>query len=133
MSTIAPVVRHMLLCRAVRRDPKPPHQVDLLGVIVSIRAGPTRSYPLQLPDLSIFVQLTGRYGEGSMHATIRDADTDALVYNGPKQTLAACTDPLSVRPATIRIHDCTLPHPSLYWVQFCYNDEVIAEESLTAR
>jgi hypothetical protein len=133
MSTIAPVVRHMLLCREVRRDPSAPGRVDLLGLLVGIRAGPTASYPLSLPELSVFVQLTGRHGEGATHVTLREADTDTLVYNGPKQTLAACTDPLIVRMATIRISGCTLPHPGLYWVQFCYNDEVVAEEPLTAR
>jgi hypothetical protein len=133
MSTIAPVVRHMLLCREVRRDPKAPGRVDLLGLFVIVRAGPTNTYPLQLPDLSVFAQLTGRHGEGSMHVTVREADTETLVYNGPKQTLSASTNPLTVRMATIRVSGCLLPHPGLYWVQLCYNDEVIAEEPLTAR
>jgi hypothetical protein len=133
MSTVAPVVRHMLLCREVRRDPSPPHAIDLLGVIIGINVGPTRSYPLRLPDLSVFMQLTGRYGEGTMQVTVREADTDTLVYNGPKHTLPASSDPLVVRVATARIHDCTVPNAGLYWVQLCYNDEVIAEESFTAR
>ena len=133
MSTVAPVVRHMLLCREVRRDPKPPTRTDLIGLLAGISAGPSGSYPLQLPDLSVFVMLTGRHGEGTMHVTLREADTDTLVYNGPKETLAACTDPLIVRMAMIRIRDCSLPSAGLYWVQFCYNDEVVAEEPLMAR
>ena len=133
MSTVAQVVRHLLVCREVRRDPSVPGRVDLLGLIVSVRAGPTNSYPLQLPDLSVFALLTGRYGNGSMHVTVREADTETLVYNGPKQTLSASTNPLSVRMATTRVHDCTIPRAGLYWVQLCYNDEVIAEEPLTAR
>jgi hypothetical protein len=105
----------------------------LVGLLAGINAGPSGSYPLQLPDLSVFVMLTGRHGEGTMHVAVREADTDALVYTGPKQTLSACSDPLTVRMATIRIRDCALPHIGLYWVQFCYNDEVIAEEPFTAR
>src|SRR5438132_378086 len=133
MSTIAPVVRHMLLCREVRRDPSPPHSIDLLGVVVGTRAGASGSYPLQLPDLSVFVQLTGRYGEGTMHVTVREADTDTLVYSSPKHTLSASSNPLALRMVALRIRDCTIPNPGLYWVQLCYNDEVIAEEPFTAR
>jgi hypothetical protein len=123
----------MLLCREVRRDPSAPGRVDLLGLIVSVRAGPTNSYPLQLPDLTVFALLTGRYGEGTVHVTVREADTEALVYNSPEQTLAASTNPLAVRTAMIRITGCSIPRAGLYWVQLCYNDEVIAEEPLTAR
>src|SRR5690242_1206078 len=93
MSTIAPAVRHMLLCREVRRDPNNPGRVDLLGLLVSVRAGPTTGYPVQLPDLTVFAQLTGRHGEGTIHVAVREADTETLVYNGPKQTLAASTNP----------------------------------------
>jgi hypothetical protein len=133
MSTVAPVVRHMLLCRDGRRDPSAPGRVDLLGLLVSVRAGPTKSYPLQLPDLTAFAQLTGRHGEGIIHVTLREADTETLIYDGPEQTLAASTNPLTVHMATIRISGCVLPQPGLYWVQLCYNDEIIAEEPLTAR
>jgi hypothetical protein len=133
MSTVAPVVRHMLLCREVRRDPKPPNLIDVLGLLVSIRAGPTASYPLPLPELSVFVQMTGRHGEGTVHVTLREADTETLIYSGPGQKLPACADPLTVRMATLRIRDCSLPRPGLYWVQLCYNNEVIAEEPFTAR
>ena len=133
MSTVAPVVRHMLLCREVRRDPNSPGRVDLLGLLVGIRAGPTKSYPLPLPELSVFVQLTGRHGEGTVHISLREADTDTLIYSGPGQKLPAFADPLTVRMVTLRIRDCSLPHAGLYWVQLCYNDEVIAEEPLTAR
>jgi hypothetical protein len=118
MSTIAPVVQHLLLCREVRRDPNPPHSIDLLGVVVGTRAGASGSYPLQLPDLSVFVQLTGRYGEGTMYVTVREADTDTPVHNGPKHTLSASSNPLAVRMATVRIRDCTLPNAGLYWCNF---------------
>jgi hypothetical protein len=133
MSTVAPVVRHMLLCREVRRDPNPPHSIDLLGLVMGIRAGPSASYPLRLPDLSVFAELTGRYGEGTMQVTVREADTDTLVYSGPEHTLPASSNPLTVRVVTIRTRDCTLPNAGLYWVQLCYNNEVIAEEPFTAR
>ena len=133
MSTVAPVVRHMLLCREVRRDPSPPHSIDLLGLVMGIRAGASASYPLCLPDLTVFAQLTGRYGEGTMQVTVREADTETLVYDGPRQTLSASRDPLKVRTASIQISGCTIARPGLYWVQLCYNDEVIAEEPLTAR
>ena len=133
MSTVAPVVRHMLLCREVRRDPTTPNQIDLLGWFTGVRPGPSGSYPLWLPDLTVCVQLTGGRDEGAIRIAVREADTDALIYNGLKQTLPAFPDPLTVRLVTFRVRGCTIPRAGLYWVQLCYNDEVIAEEPLTAR
>ncbi|MCI0464625.1 MAG: hypothetical protein L0Z62_47470 [Gemmataceae bacterium] len=132
MSTIAPVVRHMLLCREVRREATPGGGVNLYGVFATVNAG-TAAYPLPLPDAAVFLMLTGGRGEGMTRIVIRDADTDEAVHEGPEGRFTCHADPLRVRPLVILLRDVTIPKPGLYWVQFCYDGEVIAQEPLTIR
>jgi hypothetical protein len=123
----------MLLCREVRRDPVHPGLFDVLGVFDRARVSADASFPTQMPDARVFLQLAGVRGEGTARITIREADTDALVYRGPDQVLKAPPDPLATRVLALHVQNWALPRRGLSWVQFCYNEEVVAQEPLLVR
>src|SRR5215510_13991754 len=112
MSEIAPVVRHMLLCEEVRRDPARRGRFDVLGIYSSIRAGAT--YPVRLPDVSVFVMFTGGRGEGTVNVALRDADADEVVFEGPGEPFTPHADPLRVRMLQLLLRGAAVRRPGLY-------------------
>jgi hypothetical protein len=49
MNTVDPVVRHMLLCDDVQRDPGDPRKVNVFGLVSTVRAVAEAPFPLCLP------------------------------------------------------------------------------------
>jgi hypothetical protein len=133
MSSIPPNVRHMLLCDDVRPDPENPGKLNVLGLVSSIRSTAEPPFPLRHPQLCLYLQVTEGRGKGNVRIVVREADSEVVVSATPPRELTFAGSPLSVAAMLFRVQDCVFPRPGLYWVQFCFGEQVLAQEPLLVR
>jgi len=130
MSDLAPMVRHMLLCEDVRTDPANPKKVNVFGLVSTIQAVPDAAFPVCHPELCVYLQVTGGRGTGEGKIVAVQADTEQVVFTSSPHPIALGADPLAVLGLVFRIQDCIFPQAGLYWIQFRFNDNIIAEQPL---
>jgi hypothetical protein len=123
----------MLLCDDFRHDPSAPNKVDILGLVSTIQSHGDPPFPLHHPLLCVYLELTGGRGTGQANIAIRQADTGLVLSLTAPHAVTFPPDPLAIRGLGFRILDCVFPTPGLYWVQFCYNQNVLAEQSVLVR
>jgi hypothetical protein len=123
----------MLLCEDVRPDPGNPKKLDILGLISTVQGAEGATFPLQLPVLCVYLAVSGGRGSGQTRIDVRQADSGNLVFASRSHLIVFPSDPLAVRGVVFRIRNCVFQEPGLYWVQFCYNDQKLAEQSLVVR
>jgi hypothetical protein len=133
MNGVDPFVRHMLLCEGVRKNPTKASKVDVLGLLSTVTAVGSPAFPALLPVLCVYLELTAGRGTGQAHVDCRYADSGNLVFSSPIHVVTFPPDPLAIRGFVFRITDCIFPAPGLYWVQFCYNQKMLAEQPLIVR
>jgi hypothetical protein len=133
MSDIEPVVRHMLLCDDVQRDPTDPHKVNVLGLVSTIRSSGEPPFPFRHPELCVYVVLTGGRGTGEAEVAAVHADSDRLIFSTPRHALKLGPDPLAIRGMAFRIRGGLFPQPGLYWFEFRYNGKALARQPLVVR
>lgn len=130
---IPPVVRHMLLCEDVEPAVEAPHKLNIFGLVGTLRPAEGEVYPLKHPQLTVLLLLTGGRGTGQGQVVAIEADTEDVVWKSPLRTMKFGQDPLALTGALFRILDCVFPRPGLYWIQFWYDGQPLAEEALQAR
>ena len=133
MSEIHPAVRYMILCDDVYTDPDNPHRVTLDGLITAIRLAENTIFPVLSKEFCVYVQLTECRGPAEGKIEIQHADTDETVFHTKTRTIPLGKDPLGVYGVTFRIRNCLFHDHGLYWVQFWYNDTMIAQQPLLVR
>jgi hypothetical protein len=133
MTVIPPVVRHMILCQEVRRDPLQPNSLSLERVITTIISRDDPPFPLHYPGLCVCLFLSGGRGKGNGSVAFRFADTDERVSGTAPRPLTFGPDPLAVEGVVFNVRDIRFRVPGLYVVQFLFNDHVLAQEYLTVR
>jgi len=133
MNGLHPVVRYLVACEEVVVDPDNPHRVTLVSLISSIRSLTDPPYPLQQPELCVFVQMTECRGQGDCRLEIVQADSGQVVFRTRTRPLSFGNDPLDVFGLSFRIRNCPFPEPGLYWIQFWYNEQVIAQQPVQMR
>ena len=133
MSQVHPVVRYLILCEDVQTDPETPRRVSLLGVISAIRSVEQPPFPVLYRELCVFLQLTECRGAAEGRIEIQHADSGQVLFRTRTRTIPFGSDPLEVIGATFRIRNCLFPGPGLYWVQFWYNEQMLAQQSLLLR
>jgi hypothetical protein len=133
MSTVLPVVRYLVLCEDVHADQVDPQRITLVGLISTLRSLEEPPYPILKQEICAYLQVTGCRGAAQGHVEIRHADSDEVVYRTRTRTIPLVTDPLEVVGIAFRLRDCLFPKPGLYWVEFWYNDEVLAQQPLLMR
>jgi hypothetical protein len=133
MSNIQPVVRYLIVCEDVRSDPENPKRISLDGLISTIRSLEEPPFPLLRREFCVHLHLTGCRGTGEGRILIQHADSEQVVFRGRSRTFAFGNDPLEIVGATFRIHNCLFEQPGLYWVQFWYNEQMIAQQPLILR
>ena len=129
---IDPIVRLMVVCEDVQVSPGSPESVDLLGLMHAIRSREDPAFPLLHPGLCVFLQITGR-GRGKARVVGVAADTERPIFASPTHHLDLGSDPLAVRGLVFRLRGCIFPGPGLYYIQFRYNEKVVAQQTLTLR
>ena len=133
MNGVDPFIRHMLLCEDVRRDPNNPNKVDVLGLLSTVRAVGEPAFPLHLPVLCVYLEVSGGRGTGQARIDCRQADSGQILFSNPSHALTFSPNPLAVRFLIFRITDCFFAEPGLYWIQFRYNQRILAEQPLVVR
>lgn len=81
----------------------------------------------------MFLQLTECRGPADGRIEIHHADSAQFVFRTRSRTIPFGSDPLEVFGATFRIRNCLFQVPGLYWVQFWYNEEMLAQQPLLLR
>ncbi len=133
MSEVLPIVRYMILCEDVQTDPDNPRRVTIVGLISAIQGLAQPPFPLLFRELCIFLQITECRGPAEGRIEILHADSGQVVFRTRTRTLLLGSDPLEVVGVTFRIRNCLFLEPGLYWVQFWYDGEMIAQQSLLLR
>ena len=133
MSQLLPTVRYLIVCEDVQTNPDDPHRVTLVDLISTIRSLEQPPFPLLYREICVFLQLTECRGPGQGRIEIQNADSSEVVFRGRTRTIPLGADPLAIVGITFRIRNCIFREPGLYWVQFWYNEQMIAQEPLLLR
>ncbi len=130
---LVPVVRYLIVCQNVHRDPQDAARITLVTLLSSIRSHLDPPFPLTVPEFCVYLQVTGCRAPGSGCIEVVQADSEDVAFQSPNQPLAFGSDPLRIYHLTFRVRDCVFRQDGLYWVRFRYNEEVIAQQPLLLR
>jgi hypothetical protein len=130
---VNPTVRYLILCEDVQTDPDNPRRVTLVGLLSAIRSVEQPLFPLLYRELCVFLQLTECRGPADGRVEVRHAESDQAVFRTRTRTIPFASDPLEVVGVTFRLRNCLFQAPGLYWVQFWYNEQMIAQQPLVLR
>lgn len=106
MNGVEPFVRHMLLCEDVQKNPKNPNKVDVLGLLSTLTASGSPSFPMCLPVLCIYLEVAAGRGAGQGHIVCRHADSGDIIFSSPIHSLTFPPDPLAIQGVLIRLAEC---------------------------
>jgi hypothetical protein len=127
---VRPVVRALLACEDIVTRPEAPNRVSLVNLVNAIHSLRQPPYPLRHPELCVFVQLTECRGRGEIWVTLQSAETDEVIFQTRPRAVTFPNDPVAVYGLRFRIRHCTFPGPGLYWIQFWYNNHVLAQQPI---
>ena len=130
MSQVLPVVRHMCVCEDVEIDAANSHRISIIGLLGNLRSLDEPPFPIVQKQICVYLQLTSCRGPAQGCIEIRNADTDELVFRTKSHTMQFRNDPLEIQGVKFRIRGCLFREPGLYWVQFWYNEEMLAQQPL---
>jgi hypothetical protein len=133
LSQVHPTVRYLIICEDVQTDPDNPRRVTLVGLISAIRPIEQPPYPLLYREICVFLQMTECRGPAEGRIEIQHADSSQVVFRTRTRTVPLGSDPLEVAGITFRMRNCLFREPGLYWVQFWYNEQMIAQQPLVLR
>jgi hypothetical protein len=127
------MVRYLILCEDVRREEDKPRRLTLVGLISAIHSLEEPPFPLLYREICVFLQLTECRGPANGRVEIQHADSSQVVFRAQSRTIPFVSDPLEVVGVTFRLRNCLFQLPGLYWVQFWYNAQMIAQAPLLVR
>jgi hypothetical protein len=133
MSQLNPTVRYLIVCEDVQTDPDNPRRITLVGLISAIRSLEQPPFPLLYREICIFLQLTECRGQADGRIEIHHADSGQVVFRTRTRTIPFVSDPLEIVGVIFRVRNCLFQEPGLYWVQFWYNEQMIAQQPLLLR
>jgi hypothetical protein len=133
MKGVHPLVRYLIVCDDIRTGPDNPQRVSLVGLCSAIRSLADPPFPVCHEELCVFVQLTGCRGPGQGRIEIVHADSGRMDYRSPTWPLPLPSDPLEVVGLPFRLRNCVFREAGLYWVQFWYDEQCLAQQPLLLR
>lgn len=131
--SVLPIIRYLILSEGVQLDPARPRWIALLGILSSIRSQEQPAYPLLYKNLYVFLQLTSCRNSIDGRVQIQHADTAEIIFTTKSHTIDATGDPLEVIGVVFRIHNVLFRKSGMYWVQFWYDDTMLAQQPLLLR
>lgn len=132
-STPLPIVRYLIVCDDVVKDPNRPKRVTIVGLISAIRVVSDPPFPLLYRELVVFSQLTEVRAAGEIRVDVVRLDDDQLLSRTRAQAVNVGNDPLAIHGLVFRIRDVVFPAPGLHAVRLWYNDQQIAEQPFLLR
>jgi hypothetical protein len=133
MIPVHPTVRYLLICEDVQPEAANPRRVTIVGLISYVRPSEQAQFPILCREFCVFLQLTECRDPGLGRIEVHHAESGQMVYRTTNGDIPIGKDPLEIIGVTFRIRRCPFPEPGLYWVQFWYNEKMLAEQSLIAR
>src|SRR5690242_14708128 len=127
MDQVHPTVRYLVVCEDVQTDADNPRRVTLVGLISALRPLEQPPYPLLFREICVFLQLTECRGSADARIEIRHADSGQIVFRTRTRTVPFGNDPLEVVGVSFRLRNCLFRDAGLYWVQFWYNEHMLAQ------
>lgn len=133
MMPVHPTVRYLILCEDVQTDPDNPRRVTLIGLISAIRSLEQPPFPLLYREITVVLQLTECRGPADGRIEVHHAESGQVVFRTRTRTIPFARDPLEVVGVTFRLRNCLFQDAGLYWVQFWYNEQMLAQQPLLLR
>lgn len=133
MNGIEPVVRHMLLCDDVQRGADQPNKMNIFGLVHAIEIAGESPFPYQHPILTVYLVVSSGRGSGQVKIVGVEADSNNPVFHTPERPVQFSGNPLAIQGMTFRILGAIFPQPGLYYIQFWYNDIMVAQQPLIVR
>jgi hypothetical protein len=133
MDQVHPTVRYLIVCEDVQTDPDNPRRITLVGLISAILSIEEPPFPLLYREICVFLQLTECRGPADGRIEIQHADSGQVVFRTRTRTIPFPSDPLEVGGVTFRLRNCFFQEPGLYWIQFWYNEQMIAQQPLVLK
>ncbi len=130
MSQVHPTVRRLIICENVRTDPDNPRRVTLAGLISAIHSLDQPPFPLLYREICVFLQLTECRGPADGRVEIHHADSGDVLFRTQTRMIPFGNDRLEIFGVTFRIRNCLFHALGLYWIQFWYNEQMIAQQPL---
>ena len=128
--SVLPVVRFMIACEDILRDPEHPHKISLVNLINRIRPADQEEYPLIVEEFCVFVQMTECRGRGELHLQMVHADSGELIFRTQSREVQFANQPLSVLGIPFRILEGLFPVPGLYYLELWYNSTCVSQHPL---
>jgi hypothetical protein len=125
---VLPVAKSIILCDDVVPDPGT-DKVHLIGVFDAIHPRSDQPFPHRHPAFAVFLQLTDGEGQALGQVRARRADSDQTVFSSPEHPIQY-RDRLQLKSVCFRLRNCPFPVPGLYWIQFLYDGQLVAEQRL---
>jgi hypothetical protein len=123
----------MVVCDDILTDPHRPGEPMLVGLICLITPGTEPAYPFWLDQMCVFMILTEGRGTGSCQLKLVFEETGQTVWETQAQQIAFGADPLALHGIIFRDRHVPFPAQGVYSVQFWYNDQLLAQQTVRAR
>jgi hypothetical protein len=133
MHSLTPSIRYLIVCEDIQTDPVLPRRVSIVGLLSAIRSIDQPAFPLLYRELCVFLQLTECRGSAEGRIEIVHADSGNVEFRTRTRTIPFGTDPLEIIGVSFRIKNCLFREAGLYWVQFWYNETMMAQQPLLLR
>jgi hypothetical protein len=102
-------------------------------LILNMTSKEAPPYPVSRSETCVFIVLTEVRGKAEFFLKIVQADTDTDVFTTKKRTHDFGKDPLKAHGLPFRIRHCRFPEPGSYWIQFWFNNSLLAQQDFFAR
>jgi len=130
---VNPLVRYMIVCEDVRRQPSNPSRIDLIGLLSAMTPNVEPAYPYVCPNVCVFVLLTECRGDGNGRIEIVESDTGRTVRLTKLRRIKLPTNPLAIEGFFFRLEGTVFPRAGLYDFVFWYNEAPLERQPLEMR
>lgn len=126
----SPSVRYFLLCDDLIVGPDDPLRVSIIGLMSTLRPAKEPKYPYLKPQICVFIELVECRGDADGQLRFVHADTEEVAFESKIRRLSFRRDPLELYGVRFRFRDCIFPQPGLYFAQFWYYFQILAQQPL---
>jgi hypothetical protein len=119
----------MIVCDDVLTHAQQPSKPVIVGLTTSVNSP---RYPFILGRLSVYLVMTSGRGQGTAKLRIVEEGTDQETAEF-SHTITFPANPLAVVGLPWRLRNVEFPRPGMYRVEFCYNDQCLAQQLIEAR
>ena len=133
MNAPPPLVRYMIICDDAVVDPRRPQKPVIVGLTCRVNSSGQPPYPTRLERLTVFLVLTNGHGEGTGWIRIIFEETEELIFETSHRSMQFGNDPLRLAGIKFQIMECPFPKPGVYRIEFWYNNECLAHQTLECR